>query len=230
MAGFLIMMLIVFGLPVVLGLLVRSHSSAGAQLRKKLGISESRMAETASFSRWWHADRDRKAAALQIASRHNLRYVGSSTDEMQRLERFFLFRTFRGGTMEEMVLGERDGFREALFTHGKMRWRYTFAHFSSARLDLPAFHLAARDYPVRDQVSPEIVFEGFAHQVYGEDEPRIRALLDGPVRARLAAHAGFWIEGDKSEFLCGRDVDYTQTDEREAFFKTARGICAMFER
>lgn len=229
-----IMLFVFFGLPLALALLLRSDSRAGARIGAALGISEAKRRAIPSFSRWWHADRDREQAARETAQRYRFTYIGRSTEERDRIAHFFLFRHKAPGTVDELVLGESAAMRESLFTYyDRPRWRSTFAHFTSAMLDLPEFRVGARDFPLRDLTSPAIAFDDVAafsasYEVRGEQEMQIRRLLDPIVRTRLAVHGGFWIEGQGSELLCGKSVDYTQVGERDTFFKTAREICALF--
>jgi hypothetical protein len=189
----------------------------------------------ASFARWWSADRDREQAARAIAERYGLTYIGTSNEEAELVHHFFFFRHRARVTIEELVLSGSAAMRESLFTcYDNPRWRSTFAHFTSAKLDLPAFHAGARDFPFRDLTAPAMAFDDSpefdaAYEVRGEDEAAIRRVLDRFVRARLAVHGGLWIEGKGSELLCGRSDDYTQTGERDAFFQVAREIRAMFE-
>jgi hypothetical protein len=226
----IVMVLVVFGLPVTFGLLAHSDSKAGARFRRALGISDARMRETPSFSRWWTADRDRSESSRQIAGRHHLRYVGDSPEQMDRIDHFFVFSNTWRGAVEELVLGEDEEMREALFTHRQHRWRHTFAHFTSASLDLPVFRLGWPAFPLRDFTAPAIAFDGESYEVRGENEPQIRALFDRNVRAALSAYEGFWIEGKQSQLLCGKAVDLTQLAAREDFFRSARAICAILAK
>lgn len=188
-----------------------------------------------SFARWWSADRDREHAARAIAQRYGLTYIGTSNEEAELVHHFFFFRHRARVTIEELVLSGSAAMRESLFTcYDNPRWRSTFAHFTSAKLDLPEFRAAARDFPFRDRTATAIAFEdspefNAAYEVRGEDATAIRRVLEPLVRMRLAVHTGLWIEGKGSELLCGRSVDYTQTVERDAFFQVAREIRAMFE-
>ena len=94
---------------------------------------------------------------------------------------------------------------------------------------------SGRGFPLRDRTAPPIAFNDLpeftaSYEVRGQDETRIRGVLDRFVRTRLAVHVECWIEGKGSELLCGRSVDYTQAGERDAFFLVAREIRALFEK
>ena len=230
-----IMLFVFVGVPVALVLLLRSDSSAGRQLGAFLGMSESQRRAFPSFPSL-SADRDRTQAARDIAQKYGLTYVGHSNEEMERIAHFFLFRYKGPGVVDDLVLGESAAMRESFFTYyDRPQWRSTFAHFTSARLDLPEFRLNGRGFPHRDLTAAAIAFHDLpefnaAYEVRGEDETRIRRMLDPFVRTRLAVHGDCWIEGTGSELLCGRSVDYTQVGERDAFFQAAREMCALFER
>ena len=233
--GLLIVPFVLVGVPVAMVLLLRSDSSAGRWLGAFLGLSETERRAFPSFPSW-SADRDRAHAARDIAQKYGLTYVGDSKEEMERIAHFFLFRHKPPGVVEELVVRESPAIREALFTYyDRPRWRSTFAHFTSARLDLPEFRLSGRGFPHRDRTAPPIAFDDLpeftaSYEVRGQDETRIRGVLDRFVRTRLAVHGECWIEGKGSELLCGRSVDYTKAGERDAFFLVAREIRALFEK
>ena len=153
-----IMVFVFVGVPVALVLLLRSDSSAGRQLGGFLGMSESQRRAFPSFPSL-SADRDRTQAARDIAQKYGLTYVGHSNEEMERIAHFFLFRYKGPGVVDDLVLGESAAMRESFFTYyDRPQWRSTFAHFTSARLDLPEFRLNGRGFPHRDLTAAAIAF------------------------------------------------------------------------
>jgi hypothetical protein len=237
MSGLLIALFVIFAVcvPVVAVRLLRRNSATVGQIGGLFRMSKSQGQPVPSFSHWWSADRDRERSARDIAHRYGFTYIGASTEESDLIGDFFCFRHKRRGVVEELVLSESAAMRESLFTYyDNPRWRSTFAHFTSTRLNLPAFRVVARDFPLHDLTSPAMAFGDSPeftalYEVRGDDETSIRRVLDRFVRTRLAVHGGLWIEGTGSQLLCGRSVDYTQAGERDGFFQVAREIRAMFE-
>lgn len=234
MAPFVIMMLIVFGLPVALGLVAYSRTRAGVRLRQALGVPESLVqgGGRSSFKRWWSADRDRLASAQEMARRHHMQVIGDSIEERERLRDFYYFTGRSMGTLEALIVGERESMREALFSAHQRSFVSTLAYFKSPNLKLPVFRVGARDFSLRDRTKPEIVFADVpefsaAYEVHGDDEAEIRTLLNQRVRSALKAFPGLWIEGRRSELLCVASIDCTLLAEREEFFADARRIYSI---
>ena len=151
-----------------------------------------------------------------------------------RIEHFFYFTGRTPGRIFDLVAGERDTVREALFSMTATRsFVYTLAHFTSADLKLPSFRIAARDFSFRERTSAEIGFRDVPdfttrYEVHGEDETAVRALLNDRVRAALAGMGSLLIEGKPSELLCVSDEDYSILSERDEFFGRARVILSRF--
>lgn len=211
----IVMILIVFVIPITIAILRRPQSR--------------------SFGQWWRAGHDRTTSARQLAERYGFLYAGRSEEERNRVAHFFIFRHKPAAVVDEVVIHDDASMRESVFTcYDRTRWPSTFAHFTSPALDLPEFHMNARDYPLRDMTSAPLAFHespafDAAYEVRGPDEAPIRDLLDSFKRGPLATHKGFWIEGKGRDLLCGRSEDYTQLEERDAFFREARDICAVFK-
>ena len=212
-----VLVLVVFGMPVVAALLLRPKSSIGGK---------------SSFSRWWTANRDRTAAAKEIAQRHGMRYAGDTLEERERLEDFLYFRGFNVGAVMDLVVGEDGPLRTMLFSNSRSRSIHTLALFEASDSRTPAFRIGARDFPFRDRTVAEISFDGVpafsaAYEVRGEPEAEVRALLNAFVRTELAGMGSLWIEGRPSALLCVGAEDYTLLVEREEFLQRARKVFSI---
>lgn len=200
----------------------------------------------------WYIYQKKKAAARvlalqQLATAWGWTFTASPPlSVIPNPERHFLFSQGRSKTIINMLSGEMQGVRAALFDykyitgHGRSTQIHhqTVAYFQSAKLQLPEFSLrpegflykliTALGYKDIDFPSHPI-FSG-KYLLRGPDEPAIRQAFNEGVLAYFDNHLNLWVDGAGQELFVYYMNASVPPENFQLFLAQAEAVLNVFQR